>query len=81
MVIIQQDILTQRLAYLGGQTGKGGQSERKERTQLLIRNTVCWFVFLFIFMLIENVDSSATGMYALRSLCSSLSCAHIHSLR
>lgn len=53
----------------------GGQSERKERTQLLIRSLVCFF------MLMKNVDSLATGMYSLPSLCSSLSYVHMHSLR
>lgn len=54
MVIIQQDILTERLAYLGGQTGMGGQSERKEGTETLIRSPVYWFVSV-LFCLLENV--------------------------
>lgn len=54
MVIIQQDILTERLAYLGGQTAMGGQSERKEGTETLIRSPVYWFVSVLL-CLLENV--------------------------
>lgn len=54
MVIIQQDILTGRLAYLGGQTAMGGQSERKEGTETLIRSPVYWFVSVLL-CLLENV--------------------------
>lgn len=54
MVIIQQDILTERLAYLGGQTAMGGQSERKEGTETLIRSPMYWFVSVLL-CLLENV--------------------------
>lgn len=58
MVIIQQDILTERLAYLGGQTGMGGQFERKEGTWTLIRSPVYWFVSVLL-CLLENVSLQA----------------------